>query len=186
MKRRTFLKALAGLAAIPALTYAAVPRNSACLIEGVTPQVPALTRAPTVVAAEGGWPLWQYGDYISANHYLSEQDIADHKFLCRVQAKETFEALQVPDACDKLEYIVHQAKRDEADPLLQRAMVAWKVTIPAPQWQLVLSKHTDPGAYLKQVLKTRKQMIPISLNGNTQMIPRGYVRDYLPRVASAK
>ena len=179
MNRRNFIKSALGAILFPAFAYAALKPATSALAEGVTPARAEVSRAPKVIEAVNGWPMWQYGDFIAANHPLSDQEVRDYKALCRDQARETFAALQVPDACDKLEYVVFQAKTDSRDPLLQRSTVGWKVTIPAPQWQLVLSRHGDKQGYLKSILRTRKRLIPISLNGNTQMVPRAQVRDYL-------
>lgn len=180
MKRRNFLKGLTGAILFPTFAYAALKPETTRLIEGVTPAREILGKAPKIIAVVDDWPMQQYGDFISASHILSERDIIEYKALCRQQAKETFQALQVPDASDKIEYIVQQ--RMPEDPFALRSTVAWKVTIPAPQWQLVLSKHTNKQGYLKYVLKTRKRLVPISLNGNTQMVSRAQVRDYLRMV----
>lgn len=172
MNRRNFLRGMLGAALFPVATCAAA--------KSATPVKSTALMATEVIH---DWPMWQYGDYISVDYELTEADIVDLKSLCRQQAKETFEALQVPDACDKIEYIVQQ--QNLSDPFSLRSTVSWKVTIPAPQWQLVLSKHGDKQGYLGRVLKTRKKLIPVSLNGNTQMIPRRLVRDYLQLMVNA-
>lgn len=183
MNRRNFLRGAMGVALFPVVAYAAAKPTSSALTEGVTPPFQTLDRAPKIIETVNDWPTWQYGDFIAANHRLTEDDIILYKDLCRYQARETFAALQVPDACDKLEYTVFQANPDDGDTLSQCSTVGWKVTIPAPQWQRVLSEHGDKQGYLKSVLRTRKRLISVSLNGNTQMVPRVYVRDYLRLVA---
>lgn len=183
MNRRNFIKSLFAVTIFPTVAYGALNPRTSTLVEGITPAREEVARAPKVMGAAGVWPNWQYGDFISADHILSAEDITTYKALCRDQAKETFAALQVPDACDKIEYIVQQARPDSGDPFAQWSTIGWKVTIPAPQWQRVLSEHGNKRGYLKSILRTRKRLIPISLNGNTQMIPRGIVRDYLRLVA---
>lgn len=183
MDRRKFI--FRALALFPALAYAAHKPDPSSLLEGVTPKRDVLVCVPSASRTTGEWPNWQYGDYIRYDHELSTAEIEEGKALCLGQAKAAFAALQVPDASDKVKFIVHNLGTDSpGDPWQRYATIAWKVSIPAPQWQWVLQECNDKPALLKQILRTRKRHVPISLNGNIQMIPHALVRDYLRHMAA--
>jgi hypothetical protein len=46
-------------------------------------------------------------------------------------------------------------------------------------WQTVLDSLPYKSEFLKAVLRSRRPLIPIMVNGHVQLIPRAVVRDYL-------
>ena len=168
--RRSLLKNAAGVP-LSVRTFAATP-----------PRVAATLSILKTIGDLDGWPMRQYGDYIATTEILSDQLIAEFKSLCLLQAIETFKALHVPDASDKIKYIVYPHGEEAGSPWKMYATVGWRVTIPAPQWQVVLEHAVDKLELLKSILKTRKRVIPISLNGRAQLIPRADVVAYLKEI----